>query len=143
MLLLSNNYVTVLLIIISVPVLLNLLYWCTLKINIWSRPFMVLRFQKKDFHCFVEWFKQLFYNYVVNISVIQCIYLKNSLMYGSFWDSCHLIKNFRFDIICDIIQEPQALPIWHCASGFIVYSEVIKYLFIKYLFINCCKSYEY
>ncbi len=41
-----------------------------------GRPCMVVWLQKINSHCFVEWFNWLFYNnYVLNMSVIQCIYL--------------------------------------------------------------------
>ncbi len=35
--------------------------------------------QKIEFHCFVEWFNWLFYNNVLNISVIQCMQFKKQL----------------------------------------------------------------
>ena len=45
----------------------------------WDRPFIVVRLQKIDFHCFVEWFNWLFD--VLNISshlfcVMQCTHYK-------------------------------------------------------------------
>ena len=68
---------------------------------------MVFRLQKIDFHCFVEWFNRLFYNnFVLNSFVMQYInyILKTSLMYGSSWDRCRFMKNFRFDTICNITR---------------------------------------
>ncbi len=37
------------------------------------------------------------------------------------------MKNFRFDTICNIIQEPQELQRFNCAFRFISKSAVIKY----------------
>ncbi len=67
--------------------------------------------QTINFHCVVEWFNRLFYNNA-------CI-LKSNLMYGRTWDRG--FKIFRFDT-----KEPQKLQRYHCASGFIGKSNVIK-----------------
>ncbi len=73
----------------------------------WDRTSMVVRPRKIDLHCFVEWFSRLFYNYVLNISVIQCIPFEKQLhvpgfMYHSSWDRGRFVKNFRFDTIRSI-----------------------------------------
>ena len=55
---------------------------------------------------------------------LQSIHLKNSLKYGSSSEGGRFMKNFRFDIICNITQEPQELQRFNC---FICNSAVIKY----------------
>ena len=43
-----------------------------------GQPCMVIWLQKTDFHCFVDWFKWIFY-YISNVSVIQCMHFKKQL----------------------------------------------------------------
>ena len=38
-----------------------------------------------------------------------------------------ILKNFRFNTICNIIQEPKELQRYNCPCGFIDKSAVIKY----------------
>ena len=83
--------------------------------------------QKNWLSVFAEWCNRLLFNYVLNICLIQYIYLKSSLIYGSFWHRGRFMKTFRFDTICNITQEPQALLILNCACGFIGKSALIKY----------------
>ena len=56
---------------------------------------------------------------------------KSSLMYGSFSDRDCFVKNFHFDAICNITQEPQELTVKqrlkNCTCGFIGKSAMIKY----------------
>ena len=51
-------------------------------------------------------------------------------MYGSSWYRGHFMKNFLFDIICNITQEPQD----SCTCGFIG-KRAVKNI------INCCQKY--
>ena len=47
-------------------------------------------------------------------------------MYGGSCDRGRFMKNFRFDTICNITQEPQDLQTFGCVCGSIVHA-VIKF----------------
>ncbi len=69
---------------------------------------MVVQLQKIDFHCFVKGFNRLFYNYVLNISVIQSIYFNEPLyvhVSGFSCDRGRFMKNFRFGTSYSIYYE--------------------------------------
>ena len=74
---------------------------------------MVVQLQEIDFHVLQNDVNLLFYNYVLNISVIQCIHFKQQLEIGVVF-----LYTFVYNI-CNIIQEPQELQRFNCACGFI------------------------
>ena len=58
---------------------------------------------------------------------MHTFFLKSCLTNGSSCDSNYFMKNFHFDAICNITQEPQELQRFNCACGFISKSTVIRY----------------
>ncbi len=48
-------------------------------------------------------------------------------MYGSWWDRDPIMKNFRFNTICNITQKPKELQRYNRACRFIGKCAVIKY----------------
>ncbi len=82
---------------------------------------------RKDwFLLFCITIKSIILLYVLNISVIQCVHFKKQLNVGSWWDRGRFMKNFRFNTICNITQEPQQLQRYNRACRFIGKSAVIK-----------------
>ena len=67
------------------------------------------------------------------------MHFKQQLMYGSSCDRGRFMKNFCFDTIYNIAQEPQDLQRYDYACGFIGKSGMIRYCQFNWL----SKSYKY
>ena len=56
---------------------------------------------------------------------MYCMHIKKQFIVHSSWDM-DFMKNFHFNTICDLTQEPQQLQSYDCVCGFIGKSAMIK-----------------